>query len=354
MLYALRPRASVESKAPKIVANAKIARLEQADVLLINDNNGEDFTFQKLKHHEVWFVKSAADRAKDMLKESDSSMELPQVDTAAAQEIRALASRKVTDMLTVEMAQLPLGMHLDPTTTSGRAAWYSLGFLLRRAMTTQLDIAESEIDLTLQPLFYETNTRRSARLLLSDRLDNGAGYSIQFAGEDDWKDLLSLICDHSSSFAAPLVDGRHADSCASSCHACLRDFNNLPYHPLLDWRIGMDMARLLHDPTAAVSLEEDHWVRLAEKMARTQFSSHRSTVERVAGFWAGTDEHGTVKLMTHPLWEIGQAEKTSAGQGSTLFEPYHPALAEATNEVEARGLHPKLTSIFDMVRFPFL
>jgi hypothetical protein len=36
----------------------------------------------------------------------------------------------------------------------------------------------------------------------------------------------------------------HGLECDTFCNRCLRDFHNLPYHGLLDWRMALDMARI--------------------------------------------------------------------------------------------------------------
>ncbi len=357
MLYALRPRASVGvSIAPATVENAHLERHEQKNVLLINDNNGDDFLFQKMQGRDIWFTEKAFDLAKASVEHPVASL---QIDSDAPAQARALASRKVTDLLTVGMAEMPPGLMFDPTTAPGRAAWYSVGFLLRRAMTAQLDIAENEIELTLQPIqssHDQTRHQTGARLLLSDKLDNGAGYSIQFARDTEWRTLLNFIEDESGAFAAPLLDPRHADTCASSCHACLREFNNLPYHPLLDWRIGMDMVRLLRNRDADVSLDGALWQGLADKTADTYFGARGFRREKVGGLWAGISKDGTEAiLMAHPLWETGVRPNDLQAEDANLFTPPpHPVLLAAQAESEKRGMRTHIVSLFDMVRFPFL
>jgi hypothetical protein len=37
----------------------------------------------------------------------------------------------------------------------------------------------------------------------------------------------------------------------------LRDFGNLPYHGLLDWRLALDMARIATSPNASIDLASD-------------------------------------------------------------------------------------------------
>ena len=46
----------------------------------------------------------------------------------------------------------------------------------------------------------------------------------------------------------------HNNECDTSCNTCLRDFHNLPYHGLLDWRLALDMARLAASSTVTIDL----------------------------------------------------------------------------------------------------
>src|SRR6185503_21362813 len=53
-----------------------------------------------------------------------------------------------------------------------------------------------------------------------------------------------------------LVDGSksHALECDTSCNHCLRDFQNLPYHSLLDWRLAIDMVQLARSSSTVIDL----------------------------------------------------------------------------------------------------
>jgi DEAD/DEAH box helicase domain-containing protein len=58
----------------------------------------------------------------------------------------------------------------------GHRGTTSFGFLVRRAAAVWLDVAESELDLGIQPVM-DPNRPPSARIFISDTLENGAGYS---------------------------------------------------------------------------------------------------------------------------------------------------------------------------------
>ena len=56
-----------------------------------------------------------------------------------------------------------------------------------------------------------------------------------------------------------LVSEEHASECASSCYDCIRDYSNQSVHSLLDWRLGLDLARLAGDENAIVDFTVDYW-----------------------------------------------------------------------------------------------
>jgi DEAD/DEAH box helicase domain-containing protein len=344
MLYSLRPRAAVTPRDPQVFGNAKVDQLRQESVLLINDNHGRDFEFHQLPGKNAWFVPDAAERARDTLQEKSRS--IPKPSRGSEGDVRALAARKVTDMLTIELGQAPEGLHFDPTTPRGRSAWYSLGFLLRRAMTALLDISEGEIDVTLQPLPSSgNNNTRTARLLLADKLENGAGYSILFGQEGEWQKLTDSLRIPDGTFPSPLMEANHADNCASSCPSCLRDFYNLPYHQLLDWRIGLDMVRLLVDANATIDLSQEHWHRLAERESEAYFNLRGARFDYVEGIPAGVSPQGHVTLIAHPLWEI---------QSESLFPSRAPALENALKNIRSSyDTNPSVKSLFDIIRSPY-
>ena len=52
------------------------------------------------------------------------------------------------------------------------------------------------------------------------------------------------MVDPKDNFAKGLI--AHGSDCDSSCYnkGCMRDYSNMPYHPFLDWRLGLDVAQL--------------------------------------------------------------------------------------------------------------
>ena len=61
---------------------------------------------------------------------------------------------------------------------------------------------------------------------------------------------------------------KHGNQCDSSCYRCMRDYSNMSYHPLLDWRLGLDLANLCLDKDYPISLETPHWTQIVEDVKK--------------------------------------------------------------------------------------
>src|SRR6185436_17503591 len=159
-------------------------------------------------------------------------------------------SIKPTDVMVLGISSWPGGIFCSPLDVNGRAALYSLGFMLRRAAAVRLDIDERELKVGLRVIQNPTGLVEG-QIFISDSLENGAGYSSHLGIPHEAEDLLRfLIGQGNNSFNAPLVSASHAAVCQTSCPDCLRDFSNLAFHNILDWRLGLDLARLALDSNA--------------------------------------------------------------------------------------------------------
>jgi hypothetical protein len=116
--------------------------------------------------------------------------------------------------------------------------------MMRRAAAVRLDIDERELKVGLR-VIQAANGQVTGEIFISDSLENGAGYSSYLGTPNEAENLLRfLIGQGDPSFYAPLVAPLHAGICQTSCPDCLRDFSNLAFHNILDWRLGLDLARL--------------------------------------------------------------------------------------------------------------
>jgi DEAD/DEAH box helicase domain-containing protein len=91
---------------------------------------------------------------------------------------------------------------------------------------------------------------------MADNLDNGAGYSSNYATARAFDELLEYVV---SRLGADLGSERHRKACFTSCYECLRHFGNRFSHADLDWRLGLDLIHLLQGRPPSLSLEDSHW-----------------------------------------------------------------------------------------------
>lgn len=346
---ALRTRlgATSDEDSLEILQNFDIKCIPQAKVYRINDNNGKDFEFFKVDKQHVWISKNAFDQALQDLSVNERRITEPNPDPHVQSVVRALAAISTTDVLIAGIPNVGSGLNLNPALPEARAAWYSFGFLIRRAAAVSLDVAESELDVGIQP-FTDLSSPfapPSARLFLSDSLENGAGYSSHLADPERFENLLHFILgdEHSpnQTFATPLLSAGHRAECSTSCHRCLREFGNMAYHALLDWRLGYDMVRLALNPHAQIDLNYDYWVDLVSSTADSYFSGFDLEQTIFGGLPSGIDRfNNKVTILIHPLWDTKEGN-------------FRAEVARAYTEAQQQGLTPILKSIFKAIRFPY-
>jgi len=121
-----------------------------------------------------------------------------------------------------------------------RAAWYSLAFLLRTAAATYLDV--QTLELTAGIYSGVLSGAPTTMAFLADTLENGAGFSTHLGKPDVFEEFIETgLKKYVESLYAP----DHANECTASCYRCLRDYGNMAYHALLDWRLADDLLQVL-------------------------------------------------------------------------------------------------------------
>ena len=257
----------------------------------------------------------------------------------------ALAAISETDMMLLGVRDYGPGRAADPRTPAGRAALYSLAFMLRRAAAVYLDIQDYELKAGIRSQEDPALGSVVGQVFLCDTLENGAGYATHLGQPAVSEQLLQMIVQNSHrQFHDRLVHASHADACDTSCPDCLRSYSNLAYHNLLDWRLAIDMANLALDASGAVSLSGPLWTRVANLAASTLAAARpgfaRATFAGLPGLSNGSD----AIIVTHPLW---LTDRVGAG----------PEVAAAWDDAERNhGLRVdpswSFTSVFEALRRP--
>jgi hypothetical protein len=301
-------------------------------IFVVNDNAGRCFDFEKLNQGETWVTREALAQVGDTN---------PTINAAAGHDRRALASIKPTDVMVLGIQSWPGGIIYSPLDVNGRAALYSLGFMMRRAAAVRLDIDERELKVGLR-VIQDSNAQVRGEIFISDSLENGAGYSSHLGTPSEAENLLRFLLGQvDTSFYGPLVATSHASVCQTSCPDCLRDFSNLAFHNILDWRLGLDLARLALDPNAPIDFTVSYWQSLATSAATAYFAAQPQwQFLTLAGVPAG-QRGPTVEIIVHPLWDT-----TPNSFCTQLSAAYAQAQAAGAQQIGFK-------SIFEVLRRPY-
>ena len=334
---ASRPKVGVMPIGLTPVANFEIWS-GQDTVYVINDNDGQQFDFEKLAQGETWVTRDALAKV---------GVNNPPLAPGGAPDRRALASVKPTDVLVLGIQTWPVGVSAVPLRVEGRAALYSLGFLLRRAAAVRLDIHERELKVGLR-VMQDPNGQAIGQIFISDSLENGAGYSSYLGTPAEAESLLRFVVGQTgSTFFGPLVaqvdpqgNASHGALCRTSCPDCLRDFSNLAYHNILDWRLGLDLARLALDPAAPIDFSVPYWQGLDAAAAGPYFAAMPGWQPVMFGGLQAGRRGNQVEIVTHPLW--------NTDPDITVAQ-----LKAACEQAVAAGCQVTMKSIFEVLRRPF-
>jgi hypothetical protein len=213
--------------------------------------------------------------------------------------------------------------------------------MMRRAAAVRLDIDERELKVGLR-VIRDPNAQVRGEIFISDGLENGAGYSSHLGMPAEAENLLRFLAGQGdTSFYDPLVAPSHASACQTSCPDCLRDFSNLAFHNILDWRLGLDLARLALDPNAAIDLTVSYWQSLAVATATAYFASQPQwQFLTLAGVPAGR-RGDIIEIVVHPLWDTNPNNFCAQ-----LNAAYTQALAAGAQRITCK-------SIFEILRRPY-
>lgn len=278
-------------------------------IISVNDNGGEG-GFDLYESVNLWGKLQPGAYAISP-KNSRYSISGKHLSTSGKSYRIALLSKRKTDILLLSINQWPTGVFADPTNVEGRAAWYSLAFWLRIAAAAYLDVDQQELEAGFRVIKNEATGRVEGQAFLSDSLDNGAGYCRHLAEPNQFKELLKQAdWTQSNSLAKRWLD--HATHCDTSCNGCLRDYANQAYHSLLDWRLALEMARLIQNPDVAMDLHtpwaEDvpnPWLHLVNGAESTTgkllMSLKYDAIQQYGNLWGATHKRKAV-LVRHPLW----------------------------------------------------
>lgn len=326
------------------IAGLNVCKQFRSDARLytLNDNRGELFKGDMERDDQI--------RGRS----NDAVMERWVANESGTERI-GLVAPKTTDVLTYRITRIPAGLDASPVrplplTAGGNPGVYhrpgvksalnSAAFLIRSVAADILDIDPEEFDIChirLVSLGPDTTgtERYSGEFVIGDHLANGSGFTRWLDANIDV--VIRRIVDGANASVAGQLSGqahgeflsrfyssRHTSECESSCNECLRNFRNMRYHPLLDWRLATSFVRVMANPAEKAGLD-GNWspVELAQWPDRI-----RGMVENfVNDFRHGAPDPficlqdaavpafhfgGKLVVIRHPLWDTGNPKKRFA------------------------------------------
>lgn len=271
----------------------------------------------------------------------------------------ALAIYKKTEMFKVSPRSVPEGLNLDMFSFSRqslgvRSGFYSAAFLLQRVLADRLDVDPTEIeiaDITKCTINENGIEKNVAEIILTDELANGSGFVRSLY--NDFEAILSetLQPSNGESYLGKIHSQSHQEKCLDACYDCLKIFRNMNWHSLLDWRLGLSMIRLFHNPLYKAGadgefnlyVELKDWLQFAGKLRDSfieSFSNFGKTPEEQEEYKCNFNGLPAIKygrrkrkviLIVHPFWDIENLAEDAW---------YTQCFADAQNYVIGQGGDP--------------
>lgn len=311
-----------------------LVRSGRGSVYVVNDNGGKLWEFARAKDWPGWLSVDVADGGA-----SRYAVVMPELHEDGRVSV-GLGSRYFTDAALLTIGSPSPWLNLDPLRGLGRrAAWYSLGYLLREAARDHLQVESRELNVGL---YYEPleDERARAWVYLADSLENGAGYSTHLAKPAILREVIAVAADYLATLAEPWHD------CDSSCYDCLRDYYNMRLHPLLDWRLARDMLDLL----LGKPLDLGRYAEIERLRATVLAEEADGEPLSLAGDVQGVRVEDQIVVITHPLEEsdprgaIGDRLALALGDAeSRLDDPARVRCADSFTLLRSSG--PLVTNL---------
>ena len=255
----------------------------------------------------------------------------------------AIVAPKSTDVLRLQPASVPPGLRLDPVASAGlKAAYYSAAFIVKALAASELDIDPDEFDISNVRQIELPSGEIAGEIIISDHLPNGAGFTAWVS--NNWHDLLATATNTNAApdtFMGTMTSTSHQSSCDSSCYTCLRNYRNMAYHGLLDWRLGLSLLSVLQSAGFRCGLggdlstpDLDGWIDYATSRRDSfcaSFNAQAHDFDQLPGLIIGEKR----VLVIHPLWD-----------------PSHPGGLLAAAIADCGQTNPLTLDTFNLLRRP--
>jgi DEAD/DEAH box helicase domain-containing protein len=293
---------------------------QDGNIYTINDNFGELFTYKKSRNEfEGWIEKQEIERYGWDNKVTNE------------QETVALSSIKNTEVLILQLNNISPEITINPNVLGVKSGLLSFAFLFRRVATQLLDVDSNEMQIGIRSQVRESDI--AGEVFLSDQLINGAGYAKHLAESGQVEKIIEDMADKLNEL--PIL---HDHDCDSSCYRCLRTYDNMIYHPILNWRLGLDLAQMMQDSSYIPSLTSKRWENLIE-MGIRNLSQMESK---------GLIQQGRLPIVTFDFVDT----KVACLFKHPFWSDEHSFVEDSKESLEGEGFSVKVFDVFDLLHRP--
>ena len=277
-------------------------------VVLINDNNGALFRFERPVYGD--YVSNEIIVKDSNVYSKLSERRIGRINTIPSDDHPngAIGALYTTDTLSISIEDSSekaerIGRNgvLDVQQYSTKAALISFGEFLKMAAASSLDVSPNEFVVGTQPRSSMTGNFKSLRLFMSDNLENGSGLTDIISKPDHFKQMLEEHLNY-----LHWEEKVHTNSCDSSCANCLRTYQNISEHHRLDWKLALDLADLTLGKTLNLSRWFDEAKYFAEKFRdnfNKKYGDHKKLdIKSLNSFQYYMIQERQARVLSHPLW----------------------------------------------------
>jgi DEAD/DEAH box helicase domain-containing protein len=347
--------------------NLEIQYLSQQSVWKINNNKGDNFTFyQRRNFFENKFYYDSRYFIKPEDRIDDSKVHV------------ALGSTKTTEIFTFIPSHFNKNININlhkPNQDSIsyiKAAAYSAGFLLQKSFCSKEDIDPDELEiLDMKKHFLGDELNSVYQITMADKLPNGSGFVRKLKEEILENNFLEKMFSEPSQnlFLKYLIGPQHINECRTSCSKCLSVFTNMPYHGLLDWRLGLSYLRIHLDKNYQAGLDgnykdffelsniSDDFVKLRnilKKYIEPVYGNYLELIDYdingICGFLVKSQnpniKYDKIVLLVHPLWNIEE----NMWDNTRLCDAYEEILADGPHNLHESPIF--FADTFNLARRP--
>lgn len=245
-----------------------------------------------------------------------------------------IGTKKVTDVLclSLDVNSIPKCLNLqvnDDNRSAIIAAFYSAATLIQRTFADKIDIAPEEIEVSEVKIDPDTNL---PSVYLSDTAANGAGF-VTMLGRDLENILRDIVSEKpTSKFIQSIRD--HHKKCETSCPKCINTFYNRGLHHVLDWRLGMDVIKLMVDKTYTMGYNDLSDTPYGDLATILNKLGDRVQNAHPAGDVIYTSNDGSdwhtgffktipddiIEHLVHPFWNVSDQETTDGYKAQSMFK----------------------------------